>query len=787
MKPIVCCLLALLPFTYTNAQKGAPPGQTVKGMLTDVQSNQPLSGVTIVITSITPVVGTATSDNGRFSFSGIPVGRHTLKATIMGYEPVIISNFEVTSGKEVDLDIRLKENVQKLNTVVISANNKNNPINELAQVSARQMNIEEATRYAGTRNDPARMAQNFAGVSGSNDASNDIIIRGNSPFGMLWRMDGIDIPNPNHFSGLSATGGPVTMLNMNTLKNSDFLTSAFPATYGNALAGVFDLRLRNGNRDKYEYLAQVGFNGFEAAAEGPISKKNGSSFMIDYRYSLIAIVQALGASVGTGSNIPKYQDLNFKVDLPTKHGGTFSIFGLGGISSINFKAEDNNEDVLYGNNDRDRTYSSKTGVVGLSHTYAYNSSTYGRAFAAFSLSQNTADEKIISENKPPQQAVELNFKQQKYNAGYLLNKKFSARNQLTTIVSADLQQLSLHQQFIKKGEEQMSEIVNTDKSAMLYKGSVNWQHFFNDDITMNTGVYAQYFGLNSSYAIEPRWNMKFQLNNANALSFGAGMHSQLQPLEVYFYQAHDANNQPYLPNQSLDFTRSIHTVLGYDAQLASKLRLKLETYYQHLYDAPVEIMPSSFSMLNTGSVYGYSERGNLINKGTGRNYGVELTLEQFLDKGFYFLFTQTVFNSEYKGSDQIWRSTAFNAQYVTNFLIGKEWAINEAFSVGADSKLAYAGGQRYTAYDIPATMEKGYVVYLEKDAFAERNPAYFRWDLKLSFKWDQPKMTQKFFVDLQNLTFRKNLYTKDIDPKTGVVKNVNQLSFFPNFNYQITF
>ncbi len=273
----------------------------------------------------------------------------------------------------------------------------------------------------------------------------------------------------------------------------------------------------------------------------------------------------------------------------------------------------------------------------------------------------------------------------KYSAGYLLNHKFSASNQLTTSVSAALLQLNLHQRTIKKGDALISELVNTDQKAILYKASANWQHFFNDDITMNTGVYAQYFGLNNTYAVEPRWNMKFRLGNGHALTAGAGMHSQLQPLVVYFYEGKDANNKSWLPNKALDFTRSIHTVLGYDAMLGRHLHLKLETYYQHLYDVPVEITPSSFSMLNTGAVFGFSEQSDFVNKGIGRNYGVELTLEKYLQQGFYFLFTQSVFNSEYRGSDLIWRNTAFNSQYFTNFLIVKEWPLSSSFSIGADS------------------------------------------------------------------------------------------------------
>lgn len=143
----------------------------------------------------------------------------------------------------------------------------------MATVSARSFTVEETSRYAGSLNDPSRMAANYAGVSSTSDARNDIIIRGNSPLGVLWRLNGMEIPNPNHFGSLGTTGGPVSILNNNLLDKSDFLTGAFPAEYGNALAGVFDLQMRSGNNEKTEFLGQVGFNGFELGAEGPIGKK----------------------------------------------------------------------------------------------------------------------------------------------------------------------------------------------------------------------------------------------------------------------------------------------------------------------------------------------------------------------------------------------------------------------------------------------------------------------------------------------------------------------------------
>jgi len=181
------------------------------------------------------------------------------------------------------------------------------------------------------------MVSNFAGVMSSNDSRNDIVIRGNSPMGLLWRIDGVEVPNPNHFGAQGTTGGPVSMLNQNLLSNSDFMTGAFPSEYGNALSGVFDINLRSGNKNKFEFTGQVGFNGFEFAAEGPIwlGKNNTKgSFVVDYRYSTMELVNKLGIDFGTGAAIPKYKDLTIITDIPTKKAGRFKFIGIYGNSFI---------------------------------------------------------------------------------------------------------------------------------------------------------------------------------------------------------------------------------------------------------------------------------------------------------------------------------------------------------------------------------------------------------------------------------------------------------------------
>lgn len=786
MKKMLILVTAFFSVLFLQAQD-AVYMQTIKGTIIDEQSGNVLGNATITVDGYGKAV--VADSLGFFKLRNIPVGRHTVRVSLVGYEEAVLRNIEVTSSKEVVLEIKLKERILKLEEVTVKAGKqKGEALNETAVVSARQFSMDEAVRYAGTRNDPSRMAQNFAGVSGSNDARNDIIIRGNSPSGVLWRMEGVDIPNPNHYSTLGATGGPVTILNTNTLKNSDFITSAFPSRYGNALAGVFDLRMRNGNNEKYEFLGQMGFNGFEAGIEGPFSNDSKSSFLVNYRYSLIAVVQKFGLTVGTGSATPYYQDINFKVTVPSKKAGTFSFFGLGGESHIKFDAID--EENLYSTADgslRERSFRSLTGVTGFSHQYFFNTNTSGKLVLAVSGFDSRYQEDFYNSSKPDKTAFYKKNTQVKYSSGYTFNKKFRSKNQFTAGIVADVSRLNLRNDYIPDGDTSLVTFFDTRKNATLLRAFVNYLHRFSDRLSTNIGIYQQFFTLNNTQSTEPRWNIKYQLAANQSLSFGAGLHSQTQPLEVYFYETKNSSGQTELTNRELQFVKSAHGVLGYDISVSKNLRLKAEMYGQFIFNAAVEGIASSFSMLNAGADFYFPDKTNLVNEGEGYNYGAEFTLERFLDRGLYYLFTFSVFESKYKGSDDVWRNTVFNSNYVMNFLGGKEFRLGKKGSFGIDTKLAVTGGQRYTPFDIAASAASGYVVFKENEAYSLKNDLYLRWDFKLSYTRNGKKATQKWYVDFQNLTNKDNIYIRTLNPQTGKTGIINQIGFFPNVNYQITF
>ncbi|MEM6697239.1 MAG: carboxypeptidase-like regulatory domain-containing protein, partial [Bacteroidota bacterium] len=372
--------LLLLPF----ALLGLAQTSTIRGKIIDQQTKMPLIGATI---QLTEAIGTVSDENGKFRLEKVQVGRNELIVEYLGYETRVLPNIMVVSGKEVLLEIAMEEAwVQTQEVVVTAETPKDGTNNALATISARSFNMEEVSRYAGGRQDPARLVANYAGVSTSDDARNDIVIRGNSPIGVQWRLQGIPIPNPNHYAALGTTGGPVTALNNNLLKDSDFLTSAFPAEYGNATAGVFDLRLRSGNDEQYELTGQIGFNGFEAIAEGPLKLGEGSSFLASYRYSVIGLIGSL-VDIGT-SGIPKYQDLSFTLDLGQTSIGRFSIFGMGGISDIAFFAEQAEEGDLYAQDSEDTYAGSDIGVLGLKHNLILNNSTYWQSTLGVSASRS---------------------------------------------------------------------------------------------------------------------------------------------------------------------------------------------------------------------------------------------------------------------------------------------------------------------------------------------------------------------------------------------------------------
>jgi len=790
------CALMLLCCVMTHGQDT----KNIRGQVVDKDSKFPIIGANVILLGSDPPIGAKTDENGYFSLLNVPLGRVSIKISYIGYKDAFANDILVIAGKESQLNIELEEKVSEIKEVVVTDKKTDQGAakNEFATVSARSFEVEQTSRFSGSRNDPARMASNFAGVSGANDARNDIIIRGNSPIGLLWRLDGLDIPSPNHFASFGSSGGPVSMLNNNTLARSDFFTAAWPAEYGDALSGVFDLKMRSGNKDKYEFLAQIGFNGIEVGAEGPFAKKkSNATFLINYRYSTLGLFKLLGATFTTGSAVPEYQDLSFKIDVPTKKAGIFRVFGLGGLSSIDLKGSDiplnSNSSNLYGNENQNIYNRVQTGIVGFSHTYFLTPKSFIRTTLGVShQTQKTDIDTIGIINRSDILRYDKVFlRQNKYSAHIMYNNKLDAKNTIMAGIISNVydvkftDSISLNNMFVplKRG------IGYSD----LMEGYVTWQHKFGDRVVLNSGAHAQYFTLSNSWAIEPRIGARYQMTPTQYISLGYGLHSEIQPLPTYYNFDTGATANGKATNLNMGFTRSNHVVFGYDLTFLKSFHFKTEVYFQYLDKVPVDPFSSSFSMLNAGAEFSTPTNTHLVNNGVGRNYGLEVTMEKFFNKGYYFLVTGSLFQSEYKGSDGIWRNTAFNGHYVANALGGYEYKFGgkkkkvKRNTIAIDGKVTVAGGRYYTPIDQVQSAQQGQEVLLNNQAFSLEYPVYFRLDIKLSYRISLGRITHEFSFDCQNVTNQKNVFIKTYDIRTNSLVTQYQQGIFPLPQYRILF
>jgi len=662
------------------------------------------------------------------------------------------------------------------------------------------------------------MASNFAGVQGADDSRNDIVIRGNSPSGVIWRLDGINIPNPNHFAIPGTAGGPVTILNNKFLANSDFYTGAFPAEFGNGIAGVFDLKMRNGNDEKHEFSGQLGLLGTELTVEGPLNKKSKASYLAMYRYSTLQIFQFLNINVGTDA-IPQYQDAAFRLNFPLSKGGNIAFFGIGGTSTIDIilseAIEPDTATLIYGDNERDQYFTTRMGVVGMSYTKPLNKSTFFKATVSAAHSRVDAKHDFIVRHVDEgtglfvldslPQILDYYFQENKYSAYVNITKKVNRKLSFKLGVNTDYLDLD-YQDSARAYAPEFSYPDNialepwavrwdAKRRAILVQPYIQFKYKTSEKLSFTGGVTGMYSSINenSLSPVEPRLGMSYQLDQKQRISAGLGLHSQMiSPYILYYYDPKVVAQGQYGENynEGLGFFKSAHAVLSYDRYLGKNSRLKAETYYQYLYDIPVEFGSSSFSLINAGAGFSRFFPNPLENAGIARNYGLELTIEKFFSSGFYYLFTGSVFDAKYQGSDQVWRNTSFNGKYAVNALFAKEFTFNSKSSLNIGGKVTYAGGRWFGPVDDEASKKVLEVIYQDDLVNTEQFRPYFRADFKINYRVNTRKVTHELAIDLINVFATKNILTLTYapdHPSGNPIVEEYQLGFFPVFYYKIDF
>lgn len=780
-------MLNVLLFTCTFGF-GQQFTTTIRGTVKDKDTQSPLWGANVLVKYGSASKGSATSEKGLFEFDSIPMGRIAIKISLVGYYDIQLNDVLVSSGKQLYLNIEMQEKVNEINEVEVTAQrDKSKANNDFATTSVRSFSAEEMTRYAGTLNDPARMAQSFAGVMTANDENNQIVVRGNSPRGLLWRLEGTEIPNPNHFAGNEgATGGGVSMLSANMLTNTDFYSGAFPAEYGNALSSVFDLNFRKGNNERHEFALQVGILGAEAAIEGPFNKKYRGSYLINYRYSTLDLFALTGFKIG-GDITPKYQDANFNFYFPSKKAGSFTLFGIGGLSSL---GETVPRDTLLWKTFDDKTafvQQQLVGVVGITHLLPLpDNKSYIKTIVSYSYTNNSSLTDTFSYDYDKYNIETSRFRYQTTRAHIFANSKLNSRNTIRSGVLWSNYRYNLYNReysFIDRADVTK---VDNNGQTNLAQAYIMGKHRFSERTSLNTGLHGTFSQINNKLYIEPRIGLEHLLNKKMTINAGVGLHSRIDAVSTYVSYTNTLNQRK--SNRQLEFSRALHVVLGHNYNFLKNFRLKTEVYFQYLFSVPVgaNFEQRTFSLLNFDDGFlSYPMQST----GKGVNYGTEITLEKFFSHQYFFMFTTSLFNSRYKATENKWRNTAYNVNYVFNLLGGKEFTVGKRKNniIGINSKIIWRGGQRYTPVDLAASISAGQTILDYTQSYNKKLPDYFRVDFGLNFRRNKKKYSWVLSFDAQNIINRENPAREIYNPETQKTEIKRTLGIVPVASWKVYF
>jgi hypothetical protein len=784
--------MAIIPAILLSGHLFAQtPTQTVKGIVSDRERGTPLPGANIIIVNSTPLTGTISDENGKFHFTA-PIGRITIRASFMGYQDFIIKDILVATGKQVDLPIEMSENIVTAKEVVVTAGgNYGSSVNQMATISARTLRANDALRFAGGFYDPSRMVNSFAGVvTANNDESNDIVIRGNSSRGLLWRLEGIEIPNPNHFSdGQGGSGGAYSAITSNVISSLDFFSGAFPAEYGNAMSGVMDLSLRKGNTDKYEFAFQTGMIGGEVSAEGPVFASKNSSFLINARYVNFSLLNNLGLiDLGETNYAPRSHDMVFNINIPTKKAGLFNIFGFTGGSSLGKTAE-HNYNLWENQNDRwEEMEELNTTVTGLKHLFQLpGGNSYLRSVFAFTTYHDSYSEGFIDSSYTRANSYYYNFRYPAIRFSEMLNSRITSKTILR--MGLNVQYLMARMEDMRQNSSGMYDtLVTPEASGLLLEYYAQIKNRVTENFEITYGFQSMSFSVNGEMTVEPRAGMRWQVSPGNFFTAGIGLHSRIESFPVY-YNLIKNDYSEYVPlNKDLHFSKSFHLVTGVDLSVSKDIRLKIELYNQSLFDIPIVYnINSRYSSINSAEDL---PSAKLVNKGLGYNRGIEFTLEKSYSSNYYYLFTLSLFDSKYKAGDNKWYNTYYNTSFVSNLLAGKDFYFGKTKRncLGINLKSLYRGGYRYTPLDREKTIRYKRIIY-SSQTYGERLTDFLRIDGGISYRRNNPSFSWVIMADIQNLTGRKNVFRKKFSYANGSIieSNVYSLGAVPVLNFRIEF
>lgn len=770
MKIILKYLVILASLTSFSSPVFA---QTLRGTVRNATAGEVLAGAQIRLTTESDTVRrvTTTDTAGQYIFQNLRPGYYRLAVLYGGDKPMVLREISVAGGKETLLDIAFDQNLNlPLLTVVNAATRR--PLQPLSEIPLTR---EQTLRFPATFFDPARLAMAYPGVMNNDDQANGLAIRGNSPASLRWHLEGVDIVNPNHLSNAgtfsdrpTAAAGGVLMFSAQLLDNSSLLTGSYPAAYGDALGGVMDMNLRNGNNRRHEFTAQAGLIGLDLAAEGPLFNEGKNSYLVNYRYSTVGLLGQMGISFG--DETINFQDLSFKLHFSGKSGSEWSLFGLGGLSKNVFEHKTDSASIEQFKDFFDIDYKSKTGIFGFSNRTPIGRKSWLRFAMAASGQSNT-------------RTSLSNIYEQNNSNDDLTESKISGSAEASFHLGAQVRLLGgamLTRQYFR-GESAVGAsppgVVEHRFLTTQPWIDLHWQS--RDEKTgVCLGAHSLFFPYRDQNAVEPRLLVTQTLSLRHRLAFSCGLYSQIAPL--WFSQS------------NLGLQRALHAGLRHTWNATEDWTLSTEVFYQNISEAGESGGTATpFSVLNENEYRSNSPMA-VFYDGKGVNAGVEFNAEHYLSDGWFLVANVTLFKSEYRGSDQVWRSSRWDARHIANLTAGKEWQRDkrpgQVRAFGLNGRLGWSGGLRAMPVDIAASETAGTTVFDESNGFPVMQKDFFRLDLRVYWKRSLGnRHNSTFAMDFQNATMQQNTAYQYYDPFTKQVETKYQLGLIPNISWRLEF
>lgn len=741
----------------------AQPVHQVKGTVIDKSSRQPLEFINVMIVGLNK--GGVTNAEGKFSIEQVPPGIYRLQASAIGYKTVTTPEY-ILSTRDLHIQIEMEENQTELEGVTITASPFRRDIE--SPVSLRIIELQEIEKSPGANRDISRIVQSYPGVAFSPIGyRNDLIVRGGSPSENRFYLDGVEIPNINHFSTQGASGGPVGILNADLIREVNFYTGAFPTDKGNALSSVLDFKLRDGDMERNSVKATLGASEVSLASNGHLGKK--TSYLVSVRQSYLQFLfDMLGLPF-----LPTFTDAQFKLKTRFDAQNELTVLGLGGIDKmkLNTKADDEDNEYILSYLPKIQQETFTLGAV-----YRHYAGAHVQSVIASHNYLNNRNTKYRQNDESNPDNLTLRLRSTEQNTQFRLENSSSFRNWKVTVgANLDYSQYSntTFQKVYTDHAQTFDYHTYLDIMRWGLFGTINYTSI-DERFTASLGLRADANNYSAAMKdmtdqLSPRLSLSYQLTEHWSLSGNAGLYYQLPPYTALGFKN---NNGLYANKYALRYMQVSQGSIGINWRKGDTFEVSLEGFYKDYDKIPLSVA-DGIPLTCKGNDYGVIGNELLTSTAQGRSYGAELLLKWLIAKKLNLASSFTLFKSEYRNNKESeYIASAWDNRFIFN--LRGTYNLPRHWSVGM--KVSCIGGAPYTPYDadksslVTAWNAQGKPYYDYTRYNEERLPAFTQVDIRIDKTFYLKRCMLGFYIDLQNIAGSK-LKQADVLMSTGVIKN----------------